>query len=94
MNQSRVLKTLKDKKPIMFVSAYVAERREQGCFYLCSKSFGYRKKLKLFAQVYYQLISQFILLLIHVSAVNHSHLQGVTSVEDVCSALYFVKYTS
>jgi hypothetical protein len=39
-------------------------------------------------QVSLQIIAQLVLLLLHVSAENHSHLQGATNLYSVCSIQY------
>jgi hypothetical protein len=45
-------------------------------------------------QVYFQLIRQLVLILLHVSAANRSHLQAATIVEDMYSVIYRLSNTN
>jgi hypothetical protein len=46
-----------------------------------------------YIHIYFQLLAQLVLMLLHVSAVNCSHLQGATSVEGMYSVLYRLSNT-
>jgi len=47
-----------------------------------------RHFIQSYIQDYFQLIAQLVLMLLHVSAINYSHPEGATCVEDLYSMLY------